>query len=378
MPELQKIYGQFVERGFYGNSLLEWLVAALVALAVFFALRWLRGATMRRLERGAKPGGRRELLAQMVRRIHGLWLLILALGAGAYLLDLPNKVDRAIETVELIALFGQLAILGAYLFSQWAERYAETQRDRNPSAATMMGAVTVFGRAAIYAFAIVLTLDNLGFDVTALLAGLGIGGVAIAIASQSILSDLFASLSIVFDKPFVVGDFIILDSGYLGTVERVGVKTTRIRSLSGEQIVISNADLLKTRIRNYKRMYERRVDFRFGVAYGTPPEKLERIGPMIREIVESLPAVRFDRAHFSAYSESALTIEVVYYVQSPDYNLYMDRQQAINLGIMRRFAEEGIEFALPTRIVRMPQVPAALMADADEAEPRHLRCRGAG
>jgi len=185
-------------------------------------------------------------------------------------------------------------------------------------------------------------------DVTALVAGLGVGGIAVALAVQNILGDLFASFSIVLDRPFVMGDFIIVGD-YMGTVEHVGLKTTRIRSLSGEQLVFSNTDLLGSRIRNYKRMAERRVVFSLGVLYQTSPEQLEKIPQMIREIVEAQTPVRFDRAHFKEYGASSLNFEVVYYILDPDYNRYMDIQQAVNLEIYRRFDEEGIEFAYPTQ-----------------------------
>lgn len=367
MQGLRRFFEGLVELEFYGNTLADWLVALVVAVVVLVALGWLRGQLARRLKKAARPGGRLELVAEVIRRIAALWLLVLALGAAAYTLELPAKTARLVESVVLIALFVQLAILASYLFTAWAERHAEAQRERDPAVATAMGAVTVFGRLAIFALAGLLALDNLGFDVTALVAGLGIGGVAIAIASQSILGDLFASFSIVFDKPFMVGDFIILDSGYMGTVERVGVKTTRLRSLSGEQIVIANADLLRTRIRNYKQMYERRVVFQLGVTYQTPPDVLERVSGMVREAVESLPDTRFDRAHFMAYGDSSLNFEVVYFVQKPDYNVYADRQQAINLAIMRRFAAEGIEFAYPTRTLFLERAAKPAAASASTA-----------
>jgi len=191
-------------------------------------------------------------------------------------------------------------------------------------------------------------LDNLGVDITALVAGLGIGGIAVALAAQNVLGDLFASLSIVLDKPFVVGDFLNVDD-FLGSVEHVGLKTTRLRSLSGEQLVFSNNDLLNSRIRNYGRMFERRVVFSLGVTYETPPEKLRGIPTIIREAVEAKDKVRFDRAHFQKYGDFALVFEVVYYVLSSDYTLCMDIQQSVNLRIYERFAEEGIEFAYPTQ-----------------------------
>ena len=368
MNEIRRIFERLVEREFYGNTLVDWILAGLVAAVVFYGLAWLRSFVARRLKTGARPGGRRDLFAEVARRVHGIWLAILALGAAAYMLDLPSKLVRLVDSIQLIALFAQLAVLASYLFTAWAERHAEAQRQRDPAIATAMGTVVFFGRLAIFAIVVVLALDNLGFDVTALLAGLGIGGIAIAIASQAILGDLFASLSIVFDKPFVVGDFIILDSGFMGSVERVGVKTTRLRSLSGEQIVISNADLLKTRIRNYKQMYERRVVFSVGVVYQTPRETLARIPEMLREIVEALPDVRFDRAHFNAFGDFALNVEVVYYVASPDYNVYMDRQQAINLALIRAFAAEEIEFAYPTQTLYLQRAAAPAMERAPFGE----------
>jgi small-conductance mechanosensitive channel len=195
---------------------------------------------------------------------------------------------------------------------------------------------------------VLLALDNMGVNITGLVAGLGIGGIAVALALQNILGDLFASLSIILDKPFVIGDFIVVDQ-LMGTVEHVGLKTTRIRSLSGEQVIFSNAGLLQSRIRNFKRMAERRVVFTVGVTYQTPYEKLARISALLREAVELQQGVRFDRAHFKEYGDFALVYEIVYFVTSPDYNKYMDIQQAINFEIYRRFQQEGLEFAYPTQ-----------------------------
>jgi small-conductance mechanosensitive channel len=195
-----------------------------------------------------------------------------------------------------------------------------------------------------------MILDNQEIEITPLIAGLGIGGVAVALATQNILGDLFASLSIVLDKPFVIGDFLSIDE-FLGSVEKVGVKTTRVRSLSGEQLIFSNNDLLNSRIRNFGRMFERRVVFTVGVTYETPAEKLRRIPTIIRDAVEGHEKVRFDRAHFHKYGDSALIFETVYYVLSPDYNRYMDIQQDVNLTIFERFAEGEIDFAYPTQTI---------------------------
>jgi len=202
----------------------------------------------------------------------------------------------------------------------------------------------------LWSIVMLLALDNLGIDVTALVAGLGVGGIAVALAVQNVLGDLFASLSIVLDKPFVIGDFVVVDT-LSGTVEHVGLKTTRIRSISGEQIIVSNADLLKSRIRNYKRMQERRVVFAIGVEYRTPAAKLERIPDWLREIVSAQSNLRFDRAHLVSFGDSAIMYEVVYFVTDSDYLRYVDNQQEINLGIVRRFEAEGVRFAYPSRTV---------------------------
>ncbi len=208
-------------------------------------------------------------------------------------------------------------------------------------------------RLGVWTIVLLLLLGNLGVQITPLLAGLGVGGIAVALAAQNVLGDLFASLSIVLDKPFAVGDFLIIGD-FLGTVEQVGIKTTRLRSLSGEQLVFSNNDLLNSRIRNYGRMYERRVLFSIGVTYQTPSEKLRRIPRIVREAVEAQDRVRFDRSHFKEYGDFALVFETVYYVLAADYNIYMDIQQAINLRIYEQFEAEGIEFAYPTQTVYVP------------------------
>jgi small-conductance mechanosensitive channel len=203
-------------------------------------------------------------------------------------------------------------------------------------------------RTVLWAVIVLSVLANIGVNITAMVASLGVGGIAVALAVQNILGDLFASLSIAVDKPFEVGDFISSDAG-IGTVEYVGLKTTRIRALSGEQIVVGNTDLLKQPVKNYRRMRERRIAFKFGVTYDTSPDLAEAIPGVVQQLVEADGKLRFDRAHFQSFGESSLDYEVVYYVLDPDYNVYMDAQQHLNLGLLREFAARGIEFAFPTR-----------------------------
>jgi len=203
-----------------------------------------------------------------------------------------------------------------------------------------------------WGLSIVFILDNLGFNISAVVAGLGIGGVAVAFAAQAILGDLFNYFVIFFDKPFEQGDFIIIGD-YLGVIEHVGIKTTRIRSLGGEQLVFSNTDLTSSRVRNYKRMEKRRVLFKMGVIYQTKMEQMKKIPGIVREVIEGIDKTVFDRAHFQGFGDFSLDIEVVYYVLSSDYNIYMDIQEKINLGIMGAFEKEGIEFAYPTQTLYM-------------------------
>jgi small-conductance mechanosensitive channel len=282
-----------------------------------------------------------------------LWLMaIFVFSWASHYILLGERWAVLLKNGATLALFLQIGLWGTALLGAWLKRARERAVGTNVSAATSLTVLGFSGQIILWSLVALLALDNLGINVTALLAGLGVGGIAVALAVQNVLGDLFASLSIIADKPFVVGDFIIVDK-YMGTVENVGLKTTRIRSLDGEQIVFSNSDLLKAQVRNYKRMYDRRVVFSFGLHYSTSPDKLEKVPALIRAIVQGQQKTLFDRAHFQKFGESSLDFEVVYKVMDPDYNLYMDIQQAINLAMVRAFAEEKIEFAYPTRTVVM-------------------------
>jgi small-conductance mechanosensitive channel len=230
----------------------------------------------------------------------------------------------------------------------WIQRSVRKKLDDDAATATSLAALGFVAKVVIWTIIVLLLLDNLGVNVSTLIATLGVGGIAVALAVQNILADLFASLSIIVDRPFVIGDFIIVGD-QVGTVEKIGLKTTRVRSLTGEQIIFSNSDLLSSRVRNYRHMYERRIAFTIGVTYQTPAETVALIPSLIEDIISSQSNVRFDRSHFKSFGDFALNFEIVYYVLVSDYAAYMDAQQAINLGIMRAFAERKIEFAYPTQ-----------------------------
>jgi small-conductance mechanosensitive channel len=342
------------------NDPVDFLAALVIVLAVWFTLALARHYRARALARFAPRTQARwdDLLAETVRATSLLLLLPVALYAGASALEIPARLERFLQLAAVVGLLLQAGLWASRFLAGWVARKAQLSREREPREATALTLLGFAARIAVWSLVLLLTLDQLDFDITALVAGLGIGGVAVALAVQNILGDLFASLSIVLDKPFEVGDFIVVD-GLRGTVERVGIKTTRLRSLDGELLVFSNADLLKSRIRNFQRMLERRVEFTIGVTYQTPPDKLKAVPQWLREAVEAQPRTRFDRAHFKEYGDSALVFEIVYYVLDRDYNLHMDVQQAINLAILKRFAREGVEFAYPTRTLHVYTAPGA-------------------
>ena len=343
-------YTEIIGREILGNTLLAWLIAAAVCVGFYLLLRLVQSGAGRRLKRLSERTSTdlddfaTDLLQVKTKR--PLFLLF-ALYVGSRFLVLPMTAGRFITGMALVALAFQIGLWGNSIIGYLIARRASKEEDGQLNLEAY-SVVTWILKVALWALVVLLALNNLGIKVTALVAGLGISGIAVALAVQNILGDLFASLSIVFDRPFVIGDFIIVGD-QMGTVEHVGLKTTRVRSISGEQIVFSNTDLLGSRIRNYRRMNERRIVFALGVTYQTPADKLEAIPAMIREIIESRDQIRFDRCHFKAYGAFSLDFETVYYVLDRDYALYMDIQQAINLAIFRRFEEEGIEFAYPTQ-----------------------------
>lgn len=342
-----------------GNSVLDYSLAAAVFVVVWLALWGARRLIGRRLQNLAK---RKDVLAldvaAVVARATRVWFLpLIGLFIGSRLLEMSDTVQLWTARIVMIATLLQVGfwLTAGILKSIDARR--EHELEESPDGVAAMDILSFLARVAIWSIVLLAVLDNLGVNITTMIAGLGVGGIAVALAAQNILGDLFASLSIVLDKPFVVGDFLIIGE-FLGTVEEVGIKTTRLKSLSGEQLVFSNNDLLNSRIRNYGRMDERRVVFPLGVTYQTPAEKLKTIPGMIRNAVEAQADVRFDRAHFQKYGDFALIFEVVYYVLSANYSQYMDIQQAINLRIYEDFEAAGIEFAYPTRTLYVRQLEA--------------------
>ena len=260
--------------------------------------------------------------------------------------DLAGKVLFVLFVValvyEIIRAFEKLV---GYFINKSLSRGNEDNKEHNQA---VIKTLQLIIRIVLWVFGLILILSNLGIDVTSLIAGLGIGGIAIALALQGVLSDLFASFSIYMDKPFKVGDFIMIGTDG-GVVEKIGLKTTRIQTLQGEELVIGNQELTTARVQNFGIMEKRRVVFSLGVTYDTAQDKLEKIPDTIKNIIKQVDLVEFDRCHFKEYADSSLNFEIVYYVSSPDYMTYMDIRQKINLDIFQKFADNKIEFAYPTQ-----------------------------
>ncbi len=350
----------------------------LVSYLVMQAILRIITNRLRKLAKGSSTGFV-AIAAEMLSHTSHLLLIALSLLIALKVVELPLRWESAMAHGWFIALAFQIALwldLGVRL---WMDSLTHDGKPRNPVTTTIIG---IMVRIVVWTMMLLSVLANLGVDITAMVASLGVGGIAIALAVQTLLSDVFASLSIGLDKPFEVGDFVVFGD-VAGNIEHIGLKTTRIRALSGEQIVCSNTDLLRQTLHNYKRMNTRRIVFRFGITYNTPSDKVLEVSALVKRIIDGVENANFDRAHFLAFDDSQLTFEVVYIMQVSDYNAYMDAQQAINLKLLDGIREMGVQFAFPTRSVEfiggsfpqlsvagVPQDKAAANQEPREAQPQ--------
>ncbi len=333
-----------------GNTVGDWTVALVAFLVTFTVLPLVRGFLAARRRRWVEARREQpvaiEIAALLAERTSRIFIWAVAIYFAGALLSLPPRIERAVEIATIFIFWFQMGRWGMA-----AVRYAvdlRGQRNGGPDPA-LSGSIEIILFVAglvIWTTAFLIALDNLGIAIKPLLAGLGIGGIAVALAVQAVLGDLLASMSIALDKPFAVGDALVVD-GFNGTVEHIGVKSTRLRSVSGEQIVMSNADVLKSRLRNFGRLRERRSAFELTVTYDTPPEVLRRIPEAVRRIIEAQPHTRFERCHLMTCGPTGPTFETVYFVTVPEFKVYADLQQAINIAILECFRELGVQFATP-------------------------------
>lgn len=342
----------FWEEIYLGNTVQNWLIAFCILVVVFTILKIVQRVIIRKLERLAATTDNQvdDWIVSMLKQTKFLILLVASAWAASHAIILKPGIAALWQKAMILVLILQGGLWASAGITFGLNRTIARRMDQDASSATTVSLLGFVARLILWVIVLLLVLDNLGVNITGLVAGLGIGGIAVALAVQNILGDLLASLSIVLDKPFVVGDTIVVDH-LTGTIEHIGLKTTRLRSIDGEELIFANNDLLKSRIHNYKRMQERRVVLNLGITYQTPLEKLTRVNEIVKAVSEAQPQVRFDRVHFKQYGDSALNYEVVYFVTTPDYKIYMDVRQAINLEIFRRFQEEDIEFAYPTQTV---------------------------
>jgi len=359
MADLLKRTLGISERILYGNSLADWVVAGIVVVGAWAGLwilrRWI-SARYKRHSTAARPAPVR-LILYLLANTRQYFILAIALYAGQESLTLPAKLQHVVDDVVLM-----LILLQAGLWARRSVRFyleaKEMERGPDRVFAGSLDIIYFVAGLLIWSLVVLVALENLGVNITALLAGLGVGGVAVALALQNVLGDLFASLSIALDKPFVVGDLLTIDT-FTGTVERIGIKTTRLRSDAGEQIILSNADILRSRVRNFGRIAEQRALATIRVAYATPGEKLREIPKLLERIVREQVNVRFDRCHLKTLGDSCLLFELSYFAQQPKINPLLDLQQAVNLRIIEEFRRAGIEFAYPAQRVVVEQLPGA-------------------
>ena len=335
----------------FRNQVSDYLMALAILLSGILGATVLRDLIMRRLKRWAAKTA--TDLDDRLIHIFEQWTIPLVYLGSVYVsinnLKLHPMLGQVVNAIAIILA----TILAIRLLSALAEYliriYWLTQRE-NANLEQTLRALIPAVKVLIWALGIIFVLENLGFDVSAVVTGLGIGGAAVALASQGVLRDLFSYFAILFDNPFELGDFIIVGE-FAGTIEHIGIKTTRIKSLDGEQLVFGNADLTSSRLRNFKHMQERRIVFQLGITYETGMQYLQEIPEMIKLIIEAQEKVKFDRSHFKGYGDFSLNFETVYYVTTSDYGHYMTVQQQINFAIKEAFEQRGIEFAYPTQLL---------------------------
>lgn len=336
---------------YYGNTLSSYVDALLFFLALVLAFYILQKMILNRLRALSQKTTTNidDVAVQIVESIRPPVYYFLSFYIASHTLVMGEVIEKSIFVIVVIMIVYQIISSVQILINFIAKRtIGNDDGDEQLESAVKM--LSMIAKVIIWILGILLIMSNLGINISALIAGLGIGGIAVAFALQGILADLFASFSIYFDKPFVVGDFIT-NGANSGTVEKIGIKTTRIRSTTGEQVVISNKELTETRVQNFTQMEERRITAAVGVTYETPTQKLKEIPSMIEKIVEEVRGVRFDRVHFKKFDDSSLGFEFVYYVESVQYSDHMDVQQKINFAIREKFEAENIQMAYPTRML---------------------------
>ncbi|GHA60650.1 mechanosensitive ion channel family protein [Pontibacter akesuensis] len=361
---------EILDNVYYYNTVQAYLIVLGFVLLGFVLIGFFKNSILTRIARLTQRTNTRidNFLVESIYRfgIPALYISVVYLGLDY--LKLPGRVNNIILVATTVAVTILVIRMVSSTILLMLRAYIHGQENGDEKV-KQLGGIMLIVNIIIWGIGLLTLLDNLGYDVTTVVAGLGIGGIAVALAAQNILGDLFNYFVIFFDRPFEVGDFITIDDKS-GVVDKIGIKTSRVKSLTGEQLIFSNSDLTNSRIHNYKRMEQRRISFKIGIIYQTPLEQLEEIPGLLRSIVEAQEQARFDRAHFASYGDSSLNFEVVYYVLASDYAVYMDTQQSINLAIFKAFKQNGIEFAYPTQTLFMVQNGQEKQEEAESVPKR--------
>jgi len=354
----ERIIAFFTDTTVFGISILNLLLALTVAILTFLVSRAAISFLLHRVRRWSEhDGALSHVLAKVLSGTSNFLLFLASLLVGLGMLDLPERWLTRVGSLWFVVAALQIGLWANRAIGLGLGHYFARHRAAGLNQGSALATLSAWGaRVLLWSVVLLAMLSNLGVNITAFVASLGVGGIAVALAVQNILGDLFASLSIAVDKPFEVGDFIVIGP-LSGTVEHVGLKTTRIRSLGGEQIVMANASMISSTIQNYKRLQERRIVFEFGLSYDTPTEAVKKAPGIVEEAIKAQEQVRFDRAHLRGFGKEALEFECVYIVKDPGYNLYMDIQQAINFRLLERFSKIGAKFAVPVRAIKVTALP---------------------
>jgi small-conductance mechanosensitive channel len=363
----------FLNQIYFGNTILKYIEALGIFVLVIIVVKIFRLIVLRRLKKWAAKTKTTfdDFILNGIKKSIIPILYYSAIYFSAQSLNLSDAVRSIFNVLSIVVVTIFIIRLITSTLDYSIKSYSAMQ-DAADQKAKQLKSISALARMVIWGVGLIFLLDNLGFDISAVVAGLGIGGIAVALAAQTILGDLFSYFIIFFDKPFELGDYIKVGDKN-GTIEHIGVKTTRIRALNGEQLVFSNTDLTSSRLHNFKKLQKRRKVFMLGVIYETPAEKLKIIPDIVKDIITEVEKSEYDRGHFKSFGDFSLNFEFVYYVLSPDYSTYMDTQHNINMKIFNKFKEEGIEFAYPTQLV---YVNKAESGESDNASVNYLQKKG--
>lgn len=341
---------KYLQTVIYGNTIEDYLITLASIILGIILVNFARIILLKIFEKRFTENKWYEFIQKSIKRFLIPFLYLVTIYYSLSLLTIKDNINSILNIIYLIisTIFIIRLVNAAIVFL--IKRYiSKLNKDDTANRITPL---TAFINFLVWVIGFLFILDNLGFQISTVVTGLGIGGIAVALAAQAILGDLFSYFVIYFDKPFEIGDFIIFDDKR-GTIEKIGIKTTKVRSLTGEVLVVSNSNLTNARVHNFKQMQRRRVVFIIGVVYQTELEKLKKIPGIIKGIIESQEDTVFDRSHFFNYGAYSLDVETVYFVNGNDYIKYMEIHQAINLKIYEEFAKEGIEFAYPTQTLHI-------------------------